>query len=46
MKTKLQAASLATSNGIDTIITNGKNPEDIYKIINGKSIGTLFTGIQ
>lgn len=46
MKTKLQAASLATSNGIDTIITNGKNPEDIYKIIDGKSIGTLFTGIQ
>ena len=33
MKTKLQAAKLATNQGIDTIITNGKNPETLYKII-------------
>lgn len=44
MKTKLQAASLACANGIDTVVTNGKNPELIYDIISGKSVGTLFVG--
>lgn len=39
-----QAADLATSNGADTIITNGKRPEALYKIITGKSVGTIFTG--
>ena len=44
MKTKLQAAKYATEQGIDTIITNG-NPSSLYEIINGKNIGTLFSGI-
>ncbi len=44
MKTKLGAAMLATANGTDTVITNGKNPEAIYDIINDKSVGTLFVG--
>ena len=44
MRTKLQAAKLATSNGTDTIITNGKRPEAIYDIINEKAVGTLFAG--
>lgn len=44
MKTKLRAASLATAQGIDTIITNGKNPSAIYDIIEGRKVGTLFTG--
>lgn len=44
MKTKLQAAELATTQGIDTIITNGKNPSALYQIIRGGSAGTLFTG--
>ncbi len=44
MKTKLQAAKLATSNGTDTVITNGKRPEAIYDIVNGKKAGTLFVG--
>ena len=43
MKTKIQAADLATANGADTIITNGKRPEDLYKIIAGKPVGTMFT---
>ncbi len=42
MKTKLRAAKLATANGTDTIITNGKNPEALYDIINNKQTGTLF----
>lgn len=44
MKTKLQAAKLATSRGIDTIISNGKNPEALYEIIKNNSSGTLFIG--
>jgi len=44
MKTKLQAAKLAAAQGIDTIITNGKNPSNLYEIIKGGSVGTLFAG--
>lgn len=44
MKTKLQAAKLATTQGIDTIITNGKNPSSLYKILRGEKVGTLFLG--
>lgn len=44
MKTKLQAAQLATAQGIDTIITNGKNPAALYDIVKGKGVGTLFVG--
>ncbi len=44
MKTKLKAASLATAQGTDTVIINGKNPSAIYDIIAGKPAGTLFTG--
>lgn len=44
MCTKLQAAKLAAAQGIDTIITNGKNPDALYDIINEKSVGTLFKG--
>lgn len=44
MKTKLQAARLATLQGTDTIIMNGKNPSALYKLIRGESVGTLFVG--
>lgn len=44
MYTKLKAAKLCTAQGIDTIVTNGKNPDSIYDIINGQSVGTLFCG--
>jgi glutamate 5-kinase len=44
MRTKLQAAGLATAQGIDTIITNGKNPAALYDIIKGGMAGTLFAG--
>lgn len=44
MRTKIQAANLATSNGADVFITNGKRPESIYDIIDGKPVGTLFVG--
>lgn len=44
MKTKLRAAALATVNGTDTVITNGKHPEAIYEIVKGGKVGTLFRG--
>lgn len=44
MKTKLKAAALATAQGIDTVITNGKTPEALYEIVKGNSAGTLFVG--
>ncbi|SHK90196.1 glutamate 5-kinase [Anaerocolumna jejuensis DSM 15929] len=46
MKTKLQAAELATMQGIDTVIINGKNPSALYKIMKGEKVGTLFVGKQ
>ena len=42
MRTKLQAAELATSQGTSTLVTNGSRPEALYDIVDGKKIGTLF----
>ena len=42
MKTKLQAAELATSQGTAVLVTNGSRPESLYDVIDGKKIGTLF----
>lgn len=43
MQTKLKAAEMVCSEGIDMVITNGKNPERIYDILDGKPTGTLFS---
>jgi glutamate 5-kinase len=42
MATKLSAAAVATARGIDMVITNGENPQSLYDIIKGNSVGTLF----
>lgn len=42
MRTKLQAAELATSQGIETVITNGHRPRAIYDIVEGRDVGTRF----
>ncbi len=42
MVTKLHAAQIATQAGIDTVVMNGSDPEDIYKLLDGRQIGTLF----
>ena len=44
MATKLKAASLAMEAGIDMMITNGENPEILYALLEGKSVGTRFIG--
>lgn len=41
MFTKLQAAKLATEAGIDTVIANAA-PENLYALMDGRQIGTLF----
>ena len=41
---KLEAADLATAQGIDVIVTNGRNPHVLYDVMDGKKIGTLFVG--
>ncbi len=42
MITKLEAAQIATEAGIDTFVSNGDKPENLYKILEGKEAGTLF----
>lgn len=44
MFTKLKAAKIATSEGIDMIIANGDNPNILYDIAEGKPVGTKFFG--
>lgn len=43
MITKLNAAQICMDAGIDMIIANGSNPEVLYDIFDGKSVGTCFT---
>ncbi|MGL5245713.1 MAG: glutamate 5-kinase [Sarcina sp.] len=42
MITKLSAAKVANSNGIDMVLANGAKPEIVLDIINGLNIGTMF----
>lgn len=42
MKTKLAAAKICNENGIPMVIANGDNPKNIYKILQGEDVGTLF----
>ena len=44
MATKLKAAQLSMSAGIDMVIANGEEPEALYALIEGKPIGTRFIG--
>lgn len=44
MTTKLQAAQRANAAGIDMVIANGREPELLYAILEGKQVGTRFQG--
>ncbi len=44
MITKLKAAKIATEKGIDMVIANGENAEILYDIVEGKDVGTRFSG--
>ena len=42
MKTKLRAASMCHNAGCDMIIANGADPDLLYRLIDGESVGTKF----
>ncbi len=42
MRTKLNAAKIAGLKGIDMVIANGDDPENLYDIMDGKDVGTYF----
>jgi glutamate 5-kinase len=42
MKTKLQAARLATSSGVDVVIANGHTPNVLDRVVAGEALGTFF----
>jgi len=42
MVTKIEAAKIATASGVRTVITQGRFPENIKKILKGEAIGTQF----
>lgn len=42
MKTKLNAAQIAMNAGIDMVILNGREPDVLYDLLEGKKTGTLF----
>ncbi len=44
MATKLRAAQMTTQQGISMRIMNGSRPYELYDVLDGKSVGTLFTG--
>ena len=44
MATKLHAAQLAMQAGCDMVIANGREPEILYAIVEGKCVGTRFVG--
>ena len=44
MITKLKAAKICMDCGCDMIITNGANPASLYDIVEGKNVGTKFSG--
>lgn len=43
MVTKLRAAQICMNCGCDMVIANGRRPENLYDILEGKNIGTKFT---
>lgn len=44
MATKIRAAEICCSCGVDTIIANGSHPEILYDIMEGRGRFTLFRG--
>ena len=43
MEAKLTAAKMVTELGVPMFIMNGKNPEILYDLYDGKHVGTYFT---
>lgn len=41
--TKIKAAKIATDCGIPVVVMNGERPTSIYKVLEGREIGTYFS---
>ena len=46
MATKIIAAAAATSAGINCCVMSGNEPKNIYKLIDGEQMGTMFTAAE
>ena len=44
MATKLEAAKICINSGCDMVIANGNRPANLYDILDGKTVGTTFSG--
>ena len=44
MATKLRAAQMTIERGISMRIMNGSRPYELYDVLDGKAVGTLFVG--
>lgn len=44
MVTKLNAADIATNNGIHMVLANGEDPFVVFNILSGVRVGTMFVG--
>ena len=42
MASKIPAAQMVTSHGIDMVIARGEDPAVVYDILDGCEVGTLF----
>ena len=42
MATKLRAAQIATAAGVDTYVLSGTPSDNLYALLEGRDIGTLF----
>lgn len=41
--TKVKAAKISTKAGIPVVVMNGEKPTSIYKVLDGESVGTIFS---
>lgn len=46
MATKVSAARIATSAGIDTVVMNSTPIDNLYRLLDGESVGTLFKAVE
>lgn len=44
METKIKAAKIASSAGVNLVIMNASKPENMKKILDGEKLGTVFYG--
>ena len=42
MVTKIHAADIVMKEGIPMVLASGKDPENLYRILDGEKVGTLF----